>query len=235
MSSDPHNNQRICICCGLTKSVEKYEWRKSKSHRKAGERRGRLKRAEGYYRAICGECINAERRAKAHTSGRKARLLLLLWSPERIAELHTHLLAGLTAAETAIRMGRSVAAIHSARHSHLPGTQPFARGPLPPRPKSMHLDAVRELLEMGCYSYRDIGIIRGISRNTVSGLVFRYKLRRRQSWPSEQKAILADLSAGGRSASQIATAIRVSADATKSVMRRNGLFAQSRSRLERVK
>jgi len=236
MSSDgPHNGQRICKCCGLTKSVEKFAWRKSISHRKAGERRGRLKRAEGWYRNVCGDCVSAERRWRYRCLEKFKANPSLRWSPERIAELRTHLLAGLTAAETAIRMGRSVAAIHSARYSYLPGTQPFTRGPLPPRPKSIHLDAVRELLEMGCYSYQDIGIIRGISRDTVAGLVFRHKLRRRQSWPSEQKAILADLSAGGRSASQIATAIRVSADATKSVMRRNGLFAKPKNRLERVK
>lgn len=213
MTDDIHNAPpRACKHCGKIKPISDYIW--SKKWQK--------------YSMTCNDCTNARRRARYVPQRRR-----WLWTPELIATVEACILRGLTASETAAKIGKSEASVRECVYRHLPAGMRFKRAPQKPRPpRSPHIEAVRKLTA-GRNTNTQIAAALDLTIGQVAGIIFRHGIKRAvlspQRWDHQRLSEIAKLSAAGFSAESIAKRLREPPGTIRRVMTEYGLFARPKA------
>lgn len=148
---------QICRACKQAKQISEFPWRKAAHDRKEGP----LSR--------CYECDRDYRRELKARKPRREFLPWMIYTPPVLAELRSHIEAGLTIEEIAEKMSLSVKSLANARSNH--SLPPFFRKPRV-RSESDLVPTIARMATQGA-SYAKIGRKIGKSRNAVSGIVFR--------------------------------------------------------------
>lgn len=159
LSGAVKQQEKVCCRCKRTKSIEAFPWRK------ANERRP--------YEGPAALCYACERLRRAAIRAKRPKRVNpnIIYTPAVLAELRACIEAGMTAEETAAKMGLSVSSVKNARGNH--GLPKFRKIPRI-SPERALVPTIARLTLSGA-SYRQIGARIGKSRNSVSGIIFRHR------------------------------------------------------------
>lgn len=151
---------QVCRVCRKEKAVAEFPWRKAAHDRKEGP----LSR--------CYECDRDYRRSLKSRLFKSEFLPWTIYTPPVLAELRSHIEAGLTAEQIADKMGMAISSIRNARCNHcLPK---FRRVPRESKEAKL-IPSIAAMVRNGA-NYSQAGHALGKSKNAISGIVFRNRV-----------------------------------------------------------